>query len=461
MRAVGQASGWILACVVAMIAAMVTGRAVADDPSAPGPYLAGRKDVTVTRPNGTSFTATLHYPATAAGVNTPFDPSGGPYPVVSFGHGFVQPVTQYQSTLGHLATHGYFVIASQSQGSLFPVHASFAADMRSCVDWMILQGAPGGAYPGSVASDRVAFSGHSMGGGCAILAAKDDPRERAVVTMAAADTNPSSIAAAASVGSATRLIVGSQDTIVPPASTAVPMYANLPGPRQLATITGGFHCGFTDADFAFCDSGSITRAEQLAKTRALLTRFLDLHLRFDAPGVQDTWSGVWGPTAPAVVGVLLDFDPGVTVAPASSSVSGPAGGSGTVAVSVTNTDVAARAFDLLGASFTPGATPLLSLGESTGSVATVAIPPDAAAGDAIVLSARSQADQATRGFAIVTLEPTAACPDLDGDGVVGAGDLAILLGAWGGGRSSADLDGSGVVDAADLASLLGAWGACR
>ncbi len=45
--------------------------------------------------------------------------------------------------------------------------------------------------------------------------------------------------------------------------------------------------------------------------------------------------------------------------------------------------------------------------------------------------------------------------DLDGDGTVGAADLAILLGAWGTG--SADLDGDGTTGGADLALLLGAW----
>lgn len=53
----------------------------------------------------------------------------------------------------------------------------------------------------------------------------------------------------------------------------------------------------------------------------------------------------------------------------------------------------------------------------------------------------------------------AACPaDLDGSGDVGAPDLALLLGAWGG--SGADLSGDGLTGAADLAQLLGAWGAC-
>ena len=49
--------------------------------------------------------------------------------------------------------------------------------------------------------------------------------------------------------------------------------------------------------------------------------------------------------------------------------------------------------------------------------------------------------------------------DLDGDGEVGAADLAILLGSWGPCPGCpADLDGDGVVGPADLAIMLGSWG---
>lgn len=55
-------------------------------------------------------------------------------------------------------------------------------------------------------------------------------------------------------------------------------------------------------------------------------------------------------------------------------------------------------------------------------------------------------------------EPT--CPaDLNGDGLVNAADLAIMLGAWGG-PGLGDINGSGSLDAADLSVLLGAWGPC-
>lgn len=48
--------------------------------------------------------------------------------------------------------------------------------------------------------------------------------------------------------------------------------------------------------------------------------------------------------------------------------------------------------------------------------------------------------------------------DLNGDGIVNAQDLSILLGAWGQWGSAADLNGDGIVNAADLAILLGNWG---
>ncbi len=47
--------------------------------------------------------------------------------------------------------------------------------------------------------------------------------------------------------------------------------------------------------------------------------------------------------------------------------------------------------------------------------------------------------------------------DLNGDGVVNAGDLSILLAEWGSIGSTADLDADGVVGAGDLAILLAAW----
>ncbi len=55
----------------------------------------------------------------------------------------------------------------------------------------------------------------------------------------------------------------------------------------------------------------------------------------------------------------------------------------------------------------------------------------------------------------------ANCPaDFNGDGIVLADDLGILLAAWGPGTGPEDLDGNGEVNGADLGQLFAAWGAC-
>ena len=54
-----------------------------------------------------------------------------------------------------------------------------------------------------------------------------------------------------------------------------------------------------------------------------------------------------------------------------------------------------------------------------------------------------------------------SCPgDVNGDGVVDAGDLGLVIGAWGIDDAAADIDGDGDVNGADLAYVLGYWGGC-
>lgn len=256
------------------------------DLAQPGPFLAAWADVTVTRPNNSTFTAALYYPASTSGQGGMFDPSGGPYPAVSFGHGFLQGVEQYQSTLQHLATHGYLVIASRSQGGLFPSHASFAADLQHSLTWLEQANAnPASWLYQQVDTERFALSGHSMGGGCSLLAAAADPRVRAVVNMAAAETNPSAVAAMPGITVPVRLISGSQDGVTPLSQHGQLMYNAAAPPKQLPIIQGGFHCGFVDQNFFGCDSGSISRTLQLSITRRLITEFLHLYLRRD----QSAW----------------------------------------------------------------------------------------------------------------------------------------------------------------------------
>ena len=283
--------------LLSIIILTLAAAARASDLSLPGPFTAARRDVTVVRAGGSTFTATVHYPATASTVGAPFDASAGPCPVIAFGHGFLTAVTLYQSTASHLASWGFVVALPQTQGGLFPSHSALAADLVSTLDWFAAQsGIAGSPWQGAIDGARRGVMGHSMGGGCALLAAASDPRIIAAVPMAPAETNPSSTQACLTTRAATRLIVGSQDSIVAP-STADPMFANLPGDAQLLSITGGSHCGFIDSAIIACDSGSISRAQQLTIVRRETTAFLLPTLA----GMSELWCDAWSAPAAGLV----------------------------------------------------------------------------------------------------------------------------------------------------------------
>ncbi len=282
------------------------------DYSTSGRFRAGRRRVTVQRPNGSTFTAQLYYPATAQGDNAPYDGSEAPYPAVSFGHGFLQPPERYRSTLEHLATWGYFVIATESETGLFPNHQRYSEDLRHCLTYLEQQHAsPASSLYQQVATDQFGISGHSMGGGASVLATAADPRIRAIATLAAAETNPSAIQQSPNITVPHSLISGSNDTITPLANHGLRMYNAGFAPKLLPVIQGGWHCGFQDTSVFGCDSGPMSRANQLQITRRLLTAFFELYLRGD----QRAWDDVWGRRVLSDSAIVLTAESGIALEP--------------------------------------------------------------------------------------------------------------------------------------------------
>ncbi|MBK9128237.1 MAG: dienelactone hydrolase family protein [Phycisphaerales bacterium] len=423
-----------IATAMATLAALLAGNvgATAQDLSQPGPFAGGWRTVTVTRPNSTTFNARLHYPATGAGgQNAAFDPTGGPYPAISFGHGFLQPVTQYQSTCQHLATHGYFVIASESEGGLFPSHANFAADLRHCLTWLEQQNAnPASLYFQAIETQAFGLSGHSMGGGASILAAAADPRVRVVANLAAAETNPSAIAAMANVSVPVVLISGTQDSITPISTNTQPMYSAGAAPKQLPAILGGFHCGFTDGSFIGCDSGGISRSQQLAITRRLLTQSFDLYLKGD----PTHWRSVWGPERDLATDVTTSAASGILVGPLDLTIAACPGSVATAPLTVTNTGSFSTSYSLSAedsswpVTITPAQTATLPPGASATFAVSIDTPPGVLAAQTTALvSARSDRDGGTRGWTRVTFQRPAGRGDLNCDGVVSFDDIDAFV----------------------------------
>jgi len=370
------------------------------DYSQPGPYGAGWTEVTVNRPGAGTFTSLFFYPAVSGGQNAPYDGSGAPYPGISFGHGFVTNPNTYQSTLEHLATWGYLVMATTSYTGLFPNHADYAHDLGYCLDYLAEENADAGSWLyEQVDTTRFGLSGHSMGGGASILAATVDERVKALANLAAAETSPSAETAMANVFIPVRLIAGDEDGIVAYTSTR-DKYLNGNPPKQFALIQGGCHCGFLDSDIIFCDSGSLARVEQLAVTRRLLTEFFQLYLKGD----QDPWQAVWGPERGDDPLVGLELVSGIGLGPDGRSGEGYNGLPVSFELTVANEGSLATGYTLLAeenlwpADFSPLPTGTILPGDSAAVTARIT-PPEAGAGpESVLVSARSDLDGGTRAY---------------------------------------------------------------
>jgi len=251
-----------------------------------------------------SFGARVFYPAVSpGGEDAELDADDGPYPVIAFGHGYLGRIGYYADTLQYLAARGYLVIAPTSQGGLLPDHSEFANELLASLRWLVERGgAEGSPFFAAVDPSRLGLSGHSMGGGCALLAAARDARIAAVSTLAAADTMPSSLDVLDGIEAPVQSIAGSSDAIASPQGHQIPLFEAVPPPRQLVIIKGGSHCGFLDDPPPICDSGSIPPEEQIELTRGLLRDWFGLYLKGDA-GLRDA---VWRPAPDPRVEIVSD-----------------------------------------------------------------------------------------------------------------------------------------------------------
>jgi len=279
---------WIpIACLLLAIA-VPGGTALAQ-------YPVGTADVTYTDParGNRSVPVDLYYPATAAGAGQPVaqPPAGSGFAAVAFGHGFQMPAGAYAWVAGRLASLGCVVAVPRTGGELFPTHAQFGLDLAFAARTLRDAGAlPASPFFGRM-GPRSLVMGHSMGGGCALLAAAGDPSLTAVAAFAAAETNPSAIAACATIDRPSLLFAGTNDCVTPPAGHQIPMYGALAGWRALATIDGASHCQFNAYNF-LCDLGEscsagITRQEQQDTVWLLLEPWVRWVL------LQEEGAGAW------------------------------------------------------------------------------------------------------------------------------------------------------------------------
>jgi len=233
-------------------------------------FAVGTADVTYNDPDrdGRPVPVDLYYPATADGANQPVaDPPAGGFATVAIGHGYQMSAGVYGWLAEELARIGCVVAVPRTGGELFPSHGTFGLDLAFAARTLRDAGDDDGSPFFGRMSDRALLMGHSMGGGASLLGLAGDPSLTGVANFAAAETNPSAIAACGQIDRPALLFAGTNDCVTPPADHQVPMYDALAGGwRALVTLDGASHCQFAEYSFIcslgeFC-SADISRTEQ-------------------------------------------------------------------------------------------------------------------------------------------------------------------------------------------------------
>jgi dienelactone hydrolase len=278
------------------------------DPRAPGPFGAGVRVVTYTKPsvvdpmqNRVLTDTLIWYPTADAGAPSPaynailnasVDDSGGPYPVVLFSHGSCGFQGQSIFLTSILATHGFVVIAPPHPGNTigdFPNCGTFQAqvnsvqerpqDMIFVLDQILAADLDSGSdFFGLIDETSVAMTGHSFGGLTTYLVQAIEPRVTAAMPMAPA-AGPASMLSVPSL-----TMIGAIDSVVNNAATRT-AYANSDPPKMLVEIRDAGHYAFSGACFPGPDCNppvTLTQAEAHDAVLRYAVPFLETALNGDA-----------------------------------------------------------------------------------------------------------------------------------------------------------------------------------
>ena len=226
-----------------------------------GEYKVKTQKITVSRDTST-FEASVFLPQSGTQK----------FPIVVFGHGFFHDPSRYNSILRHISSWGFIVIAPHSHTSIWPNHKLYADDLILCVKTLQERGAQQNSEFFQKVADQYSFVGHSMGGGAAILAAKDSQPE-VVITYAAAETKPSAIEAIKEAQCPQIFLVSEKDAIIDN-DDIHSMFHNSKHPSWLITIKDAWHCGYEDVSYFGCDHGSLDRGKQISIAQSLTNIFL-------------------------------------------------------------------------------------------------------------------------------------------------------------------------------------------
>lgn len=246
--------------------------------------------------NNRTVTGEIYYPSDVAGDNVGL--AAGEFPFIVFGHGFGMSWSEYLIWWETLVAEGYIIAFPTTEGSVFPFpsHGDFGEDLAFVIDSYMNENSNTSSDFFESMSGKNAVMGHSMGGGCSYLARGTfNANIETIITMAAADTDPSAIAAAANIDIPVLTLAGSEDCVVMAGGAPIDIYNGLTSTpyKAYVEITDASHCQFGIASTGslctlgeFC-GGFLSLSVQHTQMFLSAKPWLDYFLKGDCDAWED------------------------------------------------------------------------------------------------------------------------------------------------------------------------------
>lgn len=168
------------------------------------------------------------------------------FPVIVFGHGWLMSYSAYQQLAGDLCSYGFIIVFPTSEGGLFPNHNNFGLDINFVGQMILQENTDETSNLYNIVDSTFIAMGHSMGGGCSVLASSGNNFFSGLITFAAAETNPSAIAAGSNVTCPSLTFSADNDWIAPPETNQIPIYDNLSSSlKYYINVFNESHTGLT------------------------------------------------------------------------------------------------------------------------------------------------------------------------------------------------------------------------
>ncbi|HNT87883.1 MAG TPA: hypothetical protein PKL84_08460, partial [Candidatus Hydrogenedentes bacterium] len=227
------------------------------EPETP-PYPIGRIDKTYYDParGNRAVPVKLYYPGAYAGDGPPVaGPACRRFPVVVFGHGYQTNIGYYDYLWQAIVPNGYIMALVDTYNEVTWDFPDFGRDLAFVATAIAEEGATPASLFHARVSPMTAVMGHSMGGGAAILAARNNPLIHAVIGLAPSHVDAAVLQGAYDVYSPSLIMGSEKDCIVRGHGSAI--YGNIPATcKYYVEIVKGSHCAFAQ-DARVCEYAEI------------------------------------------------------------------------------------------------------------------------------------------------------------------------------------------------------------